>query len=388
MILYRRNLSDYKRLAEYFPVFGIVGPRQIGKTFLVNQLRELLAKESVYLDLEHDSDQAKLSDPHLFLGQFADKTVILDEIHRMPGLLPVIRHLIDQNRTPGRFILVSSASPALIRDKSETGSNRIPYIELFPISICELPEGYPILEAWLKGGFPPLLCANTGLQTGDWTRNYVRNYVEKELQLLGLNVSPMLLERLWKMLAHLNGQFLNSSEVGNSIGLSVNTTNRYIDYLENAYLIRRVYPVPSKYSKKMVKAPKIYIRDTGVLHYLLRLPDFNSLLSHPVLGHSWECFVVQQIASNLPSNIAMYHYRTHNRAEADLVLYKGENPVTALIIQPGSSPILSRGNTLAITDLNAPMNFVITPSSDDHLFKERIRVCSLKTFILNYLPNL
>jgi len=388
MIIKRRSLSDCINLIENFPALGIVGPRQVGKTFLVNLLREHLTKESIYLDLELDSDIIKLKDPQFFLQQFADKTVILDEVQRLPNLYPLLRALIDQNRVPGRYILLGSASPELIRDVSESLAGRIAYLELSPLAINEISDQYSPNNVWMRGGFPLSLLANSESSALEWIRYFVRSYIERDLPLLGLQVSPIQIERLWKMLAHLNGQVLNTSEVANSLGISVNTAKRYIDFMENAFLIRRIYPIWSNLKKRMVKSPKVYIRDSGILHYLLNIYDFNSLMSHPAAGHSWESFVIQQIAANIPTDAEMYHYHTHNGSEVDLVLNRGLLPLASIEIKLSDSPNLSRGNTIAFEDLNAPMNYVITPSSDDYLFKERVRVCSLKAFIANYLPNL
>jgi predicted AAA+ superfamily ATPase len=388
MIFNRKSLSACIQLVGNFPVVGIVGPRQVGKTFMVNLLRTNLAKESIYLDLELDSDIIKLGDPQYFLQQYADKTVILDEVQRLPNLYPLLRALIDQNRIPGRFILLGSASPELIRDVSESLAGRIAYLELSPIAINELPEEFSINDLWMRGGFPLPLLANSEILAQDWIRYFARSYIERDLPLLGLQVSPVQIERLWKMLAHLNGQILNISDLGNSLGISANTAKRYVDFMENAYLIRRVYPIWANLKKRMVKAPKVFIRDSGILHYLLNIPDFNSLMSHPASGHSWEGFVIQQIAANIPADTEMYYFRTHNGAEVDLVLSRGISPVASVEIKLSDSPKLSRGNTTAFDDLNVPMNFVITPSSDNYLLKERVRVCSLTTFIFDYLPLL
>lgn len=385
MIIPRKAILSSLNLIHDFPVVGIVGPRQVGKTFMVNLLREHLTKQTIYLDLELGSDINKLSDPQFFFQQYTDKTIILDEVQRQPNLYPLLRALIDQNRIPGRFILLGSASPELIRDVSESLAGRIAYIELSPLAIDEVPGEFSLNELWMRGGFPLSLLANSELSAQEWIRHFVRSYIERDLPLLGLQVSPIQIERLWKMLAHLNGQILNISDLGNSLGISANTAKRYVDFMENAYLIRRVYPIWANLKKRLIKAPKIFIRDSGILHYLLNINDFNSLMSNPAAGHSWESFVIQQIAANLPSDSEMFYYRTRSGAEIDLVLSRGLTPLASIEIKLSDSPKLSRGNTTAFEDLNAPMNFVITPSSDDYLIKERVRVCSIRIFITNYL---
>ena len=385
MILPRKAIFSSLNLINDFPVVGIVGPRQVGKTFMVNLLREQLTKQTIYLDLELGSDITKLIDPQFFFQQYTDKTIILDEVQRQPNLYPLLRALIDQNRIPGRFILLGSASPELIRDVSESLAGRIAYIELSPLAIDEVPGEFSLNELWMRGGFPLSLLANSELSAQEWIRHFVRSYIERDLPLLGLQVSPIQIERLWKMLAHLNGQILNISDLGNSLGISANTAKRYIDFMENAYLIRRIYPIWANLKKRLIKAPKIFIRDSGILHYLLNINDFNSLMSNPAAGHSWESFVIQQIAANLPADAEMFYYRTRSGAEIDLVLSRGLTPLASIEIKLSDSPKLSRGNTTAFEDLNAPVNFVITPSSDDYLIKERVRVCSIRIFITNYL---
>lgn len=388
MIIERKALAELVRLVENFPVVGVVGPRQVGKTFLVKLLMDKLAKDPVYLDLELSSDLSKLDDPEFFLQQFSDKTVILDEVQRMPRLFPLLRALVDQNRVPGRFIILGSAAPELIRDVSESLAGRIAYLEIDPLSLTEIPAALSPKTVWLRGGFPLSLLSSTDSAAQEWMRFFVRSYVERDLPLLGLQVSPLQIERLWKMLAWINGQILNISDLANSLGISVNTAKRYIDFMENAFLIRRLYPMWANLKKRLVKAPKIYIRDTGILHYLLNIGEFENLMANPAVGHSWEGFVIQEIAGNLPKNVEMNYYRTHNGSEVDLVLSKGMVAIAAIEIKLSDSPSLSRGNTIAFNDLNARFNFVITPSSDDYLMRENLRVCSINSFIIKYLPNL
>ncbi len=388
MIIERSKISECIRLINLFPAIGIVGPRQVGKTFLVKQISNQLPKDNIYLDLELESDLNKVKDPQFFLQQNVDKTVIIDEIQRFPNLYPLLRALIDQKREPARFILLGSASPELIRDVSESLAGRIAYLEISPISLVETPEVISQNDLWLRGGFPLSLLADTEENGFEWMRFFVRSYIERDLPLLGLQVSPVQIGRLWRMLAHLNGQLLNFTDLSNSLGISVNTAKRYVDFMEEAYLIRRIYPLWANLKKRIVKTSKIFIRDTGILHYLLNINSFNNLMANPAAGHSWESFVVEQIAANLPSGIEMYHYRTHNGSETDLVLNRSLSTIASIEIKLSDSPSLGRGNTIAFTDLDAPMNYVITPSSDDYLFRERIRICSLKTFVYSYLPGL
>ena len=261
-------------------------------------------------------------------------------------------------------------------------------LELKPFSLAELPEEKSQDELWLRGGFPLTLLAPTKTASDFWLQNFIKTYVERDLPLLGLSVAPLQLERLWRMLAHLNGRLLNPSEIGRSLGISNQTAKRYIDFLENAFLISTVRPFFLNLKKRMVKAPKVYMADTGVLHYLHNISDREALFAHPSVGFSWEAFVVQQIRACKDDKIDLYFYRTHNGAEIDLLLTRGIEPIAALEIKFTNAPRLERGSTIAIADINAPMNFIITPSSDDYLVKEHVRVCAMQTFIKKYLAEM
>lgn len=387
MIVERKSFLECIELSLEFPVLGIVGPRQVGKTYLAKLLQSKLKKESIYLDLELDTDLRKLNDPQYFLEQYEDKTVILDEVQHVPTLYPLLRALVDQNRVPGRFILLGSASPELIRDVSESLAGRIAYVEIAPLSLTEIDRSISLNDLWLRGGFPLAILAETNSAATNWMQFFVRSYIERDIPLLGLKVSPVQIDRLWRMLAHLNGQVLNVASLANSLGIASNTAKRYVDFMENAYLIRRVYPLWSNLKKRIVKSPKIFIRDTGVLHHLIHVKSYEELLSHPAAGHSWETFVINQIAANLPRGLDMYFYRTHNGAELDLVLVRGLENLVAIEIKLSNAPSLSRGNTVAFDDINARMNFILTPGSDDFLSKRNLRICSLKTFLIKYLPE-
>lgn len=384
----RRISSEIKDSLSFFPVVSIIGPRQVGKTTLTKQIMTESAKPTLYLDLELQSDLFKLNDAELFLSQHTEKLVVIDEVQNKKELYPLIRGLVDQQRVPARFLLLGSASPELIRHSSESLAGRIAYHQLHPFDLTEIPEAISQNDLWVKGGFPSVLFAKNDDLARRWMENFISTYLNRDLLQLGLNASPKIIRNLWTMMAHLNGQLFNATTLGNSLGISTPTVKRYVDFLEEAFLLKSLHPFSWNMPKRLVKTPKVYLTDTGILHHLSGVTDFNNLSGNPLIGNSWESFVVNQILALKKNPIDLYFYRTHQGTEVDLVFTKGLTVVATAEIKYSNSPQLTKGNFQAFDDLNAPMNYVITPSSDDYLFKERIRICSLKAFITNYLSVL
>jgi predicted AAA+ superfamily ATPase len=347
-----------------------------------------LGKPSIYLDLESPSDLLKLNDAELFLSQHSDYLVVIDEVQHKKELYPLLRALVDQNRVPGRFLLLGSASPELIRHSSESLAGRISYHQLHPIGLTEIPESVSQNDLWIKGGFPLALFAQSNDLSHRWMENFISTYLNRDLIQLGLNASPKVIGNLWRMMAHLNGQLFNASALGNSLGVTSPTLKKYVDFLEEAFLLKSLQPFSWNISKRIVKTPKIYLTDTGILHHLLGISNLVELSGNPIVGSSWEAFVINQLNALKSTRIEIMFYRTHQGAEVDLVFTKGLTVVATAEIKYSNSPQLSRGNLQAMEDLNAPVNFVLTPSSDDFLIKENIRVCALKTFIDKYLRDL
>jgi hypothetical protein len=368
--------QEILRLTTTHPAVVLVGPRQVGKTSLAKRLATQLPKPVVYFDLENPDDFHQLSNPTLLFGPLKEQTVILDEVQRMPALFPLLRSLIDQHRQPGRFILLGSASPELIRDTSESLAGRVAYFELQPFSLPELPAAMDYRQHWLRGGFPESLLAADDAQSLDWRENFIRSYLERDLPLLGLRADPMLIRRLWSMVAHLNGQLANLAILANSLDISAPTVRRYLDFLESAFLIRQLPPWFSNTKKRLVKTPKIYLRDAGLLHALLRIGNISQLQSHPALGASWEAYIVQEIAARLPARADLFFYRTHDGTEADLVITRSGTPQTVLEIKYSTTPKPDKGFFIAKNDLATTRNFIICPVPKGYPLTEDVAVLS------------
>ncbi|RQW03484.1 MAG: ATP-binding protein, partial [Calditrichaeota bacterium] len=301
MMVNRILLEKIQKSMDFFPVVGIVGPRQCGKTTLVRQLMAESHQKFTYLDCEHPRDLAKLTDPVLFLESNQDKCVVLDEIQAKPGLFPVLRSLIDVQKKPGRYVILGSASPDLIRDSSESLAGRISYHELSPFNILEVHRRSELTNHWFRGGFPDAFLQEDDDLRSEWFYNFVKTYVERDLPMLGLGLSPSVISRFWRMLATIHGNLLNKSNLSKSLEISYPTISRYLDFLEEAFLITQLYPFSANLKKRLVKSPKIYLRDSGVLHHQLNIHNYDELFGHSILGVSWEGYIIEQIRQKLPT---------------------------------------------------------------------------------------
>ena len=384
----KRNLfSEILSLMEIFPVVGIIGPRQCGKTTLARSFLNKIGKECIYLDLESPIDRSKLSDPETFFIDNQDKCIVLDEIQRMSELFPILRSVIDRYRVNGRFVILGSVNPGIMRDSSESLAGRIAYKELTPFNITELLfEDYK--KHWLRGGFPKAYLYKKDSSSKIWLDNFITTYIERDLPQLGLNISNTVLRNLWTMIANSHGDIFNANNFARSLGLTSATIKRYTNFLEEAFLIYSLKPFYINIKKRIVKSPKIYIRDSGVLHSLTNSLDADRLPVSIIVGASWEGYVIEQIRQLVDRNFELFFYRTHHGTECDLVLVKGLKPVAAIEIKYTSAPSMTKGFTLSIEDLGTENNFIITPQSDDYLIRKNIRVCNMKDFITNYLAEL
>ncbi len=386
MMIKRLLQTSITNSLKFFPAVAILGPRQVGKTTLAKQIANNKKNVALYLDMEKPTDRNKLKDAHSYLEAYKDRCVILDEVQLLPNLFSELRPLIDEYRQPGRFILLGSASPSLVKGVSETLAGRISYIELTPFGLLEIPRNIARQKHWLCGGFPDALLAKQTKQTWAWTDSFIRSYIERDLEFLfGVNLSSSIIQKLWNMLAHVNGGIWNAETFARSLGVTAPTVLRYVDYLEGAYLIRRLQPWYVNANKRLVKSPKVYIRDSGILHSLLRLTSIDDILSHPAAGASWEGYVIEQIYQFKQAGIDMYFYRTHDGAECDIVLVKGLQPLACVEIKLTNAPTISKGFYTSVTDLKADKKFIVTPNSDEYVAKENITVTSLYKFLKEHL---
>lgn len=372
---------------SYLPAVAILGPRQVGKTTLVKSLMTKLNKPSVYLDLEYYVDQDKLKvAPDLYFQEHENEIVILDEIQRMPELFPLLRSMIDKNRQAGRFILLGSASPSLLRQSSETLAGRIIYIEMQGLHYQEIAPDISYQQHWVRGGFPDALLAPNDKMADFWFRGFVQTYIERDLPNLGLAASPALMRNMLRMLTNLQGGMLNYTNLSDSLNISQPTVKSYINFLESAFLIRTLKPYFTNISKRLVKSPKLFFRDTGILHHLMGIQNLEGLYGNIGIGNSWEGYVIQQIIANLKSDVEPFFYRTKDKAELDLVLVQNTQVKVTIEIKYGNSPNISKGNTLAIEDLGAKLNLIVTPQADDYWYRSNLRVCNIST-VWQYLRN-
>lgn len=376
----RRIQAELEGLLQEFPAVVLLGPRQVGKTTLALALGE--QAPAVYLDLESEEDKAKLTDPALYLAGLEDKLVILDEVHRLPGLFQTLRGLIDQGRRrgrrSGRFLLLGSASMDLLRQSGETLAGRIAYMELNPLDITEIrpDDGFPGL--WLRGGFPDSYLAADEAASLRWRRNFIRTYLERDIPQFGSRIPAETLRRFWVMLAHLQGQLLNASTLAGNLGVTGRTVAGYLDLLVDLLLVRKLPAWHKNTGKRLVKSPKVYVRDSGLVHALLQIQDQESLLSHPVVGASWEGAVLENLVGIAPDSSRASFYRTAAGAEIDLVLELPENRRWVVEIKRSLAPKMERGFYHAREDLAPERSFVVYPGQDRYPLVEGVEVLSVR----------
>jgi uncharacterized protein len=352
------TLFDRLRL---FPAVALLGPRQAGKTTLAQIVAERIP--NVYLDLERPADRMRLSDPEDFLAAHRDKLVILDEVQRAPDLFQSLRGLIDRDRRPGRFLLLGSASMDLLRQSGESLAGRIAYIELRPFTAIEVgTEQADML--WIRGGFPNSFLATNDADSATWRQNFIRTYLERDIPQLGPRIPAETLRRLWTMLAHSQGGLLNAAELARGLAIDGKTVARYLDLLVDLLLVRRLPPYHANVGKRLVKSPRVYVRDSGVLHALLDLGDFDAVLGHPVVGGSWEGHVIESLTAAAPESTRASFYRTAAGAEIDLVLELPGGRTWAIEVKRGLAPTLEKGFHHARQDVAPERSFVVYSGQD------------------------
>ncbi len=372
-----------KTILQYltiFPSVAILGPRQCGKSTIAKHL--INNNDILYIDLQNQADLNKLTDPLLFFEANKGKIICLDEIQLIPELFSVLRSVIDQNRKNGKFILLGSASRNLIQHSSESLAGRIGLLNLTPFLINEvnLQPNFNLIGFWLKGGFPDSYLNENETNSSIWRENYIRTYIERDIPQLGFQIPALQLRRLLTMCAHNQGQILNASKLGESLGLTHPTIKRYIDLLEQTFIVRTLTPYEVNVKKRLVKSPKIYIRDTGILHQLLSIENYNELLGNPIYGSSWEGLVIENIIANYPEWNA-YFFRTSSGDEIDLILEKGNQRI-AIECKASAAPKVSKGFWNALKIIQPQKSYIIAPINDSYLIQENVMVCGLSEFLL------
>lgn len=359
----RRIANELTHLVDNVPAVVLVGPRQVGKTTLALELAR--TRPSVYLDLESAADRSKLSQPDLYLADHRDELVVLDEVHRVPGLFQELRGIIDRGRRTGRragrFLLLGSASVDLLRQTGETLAGRVAYLELGPLDVTEVSEGD---DLWIRGGFPDSLLAADDALSSRWRTDFVRTYLERDIPALGPRIPAETLRRFWTMLAHNQGGLLNAANLAGALGVDGKTVARYLDLMVDLLLVRRLPPWTSNAGKRMVRSPKVYVRDSGIVHTLLGLPDKESVLGHPIAGSSWEGHVIENLLSCTPDGVDATFFRTGAGAEVDLVLRWPGDEIWLVEVKRSLAPKLERGFRSAWTDLAPRRGFVVYPGHD------------------------
>lgn len=375
IMIKRRIQNDITKSLTQFPAIGLIGPRQSGKTTLAKMIIDKLDKPAIYLDLENPQDLQKLDDAQLYLQQFQNHLIILDEAQRKPQLFPLLRSIIDQDRKSGRFMILGSASPSLKRQASESLAGRIAYHELSPFTLDEIADGKDNFnKLWLRGGYPESYLADSDESSTAWMQNFIQTHLERDLPVLGVRVPATTLFRFWTMAAHCNGQLWNASRLAESLGVDSKTARRYLDILEDTFMIRQLQPFFGNVKKRLVKSPKVYIRDTGLLHNLLKIYSYDDLSANPILGASWEGFCLEQIIALKPSRYDAYFYRTQSAAaaEIDLVLTKGLKVEIAIEIKYSLTPKLTRSSTNAINEVAPLKTWIVYPGEESYLIKKDI----------------
>jgi predicted AAA+ superfamily ATPase len=374
----RRIQGALESLLTENPAVAMLGPRQVGKTTLALAVAE--KGPSIYLDLESPADRGRISEPELYFADHADELMILDEIHRAPGIFEALRGTIDRGRREGRgvgrFLLLGSAAIELLAQTGETLAGRIAYVELDPFDIAEL-GGEVIDPLWLRGGFPESYLAASDAASLRWREDFIRTYLEREIPQLGPRIPAETLRRLWAMLAHNQGQLLNAAAIARGLGVSAPTVNTYLDLLVDLLLVRRLQPRLANVGKRQVRSPKTYVRDSGLLHALLGLGDKEALLGHPVLGGSWEGYVIENLIALAPPRVEPSFYRTSGGAEIDLVLRWPEGHEWAIEVKRSLSPRPTRGMRSAMQDLDPERSFIVYPGKDRYRVDVQIEVVSL-----------
>lgn len=369
----RRIAVELEELIDSYPAVALLGPRQVGKTTLARALGD--RRPSIYLDLESDADRARLAEPELYLNAHEDELVILDEVHRLPGLFQNLRGLIDRGRRAGRktgrFLLLGSASIDLMKQSGESLAGRIAYLEMSPIDGLEVPAR-DLDRLWLRGGFPDSYLATSDRASQRWRRDFIRTYLERDIPVLGPRIPAETLRRFWTMLAHHQSGLLNAASLARGLGIDNKTVASYLDLLVDLLLVRRLEPWHANVGKRLVKSPRIYVRDSGVTHTLLGLETLDDVLGHPIAEASWEGFAIETIIAASPSGTQAHFYRTAAGAEIDLVLTLPGRRPWAIEIKRSLTPKVEKGFHHACEDIDPERRMIVYPGLEPYPFSSTI----------------
>lgn len=375
----RKLESELSDRLKNTPAVAILGARQTGKSTLAKQFL-LGRKDSIFLDLERPKDLNKLQDPEAFFGINKNKLICLDEIQRVPELFPILRSIIDEHERNGQLLILGSASRDLLKQSSESLAGRISYLELNPFLLSEVNQSEEtIRDLWLKGGFPRSFLNENLKRSLNWRHDFIRTYLERDIPQLGFRVPASIIDRFWRMLAHVNGQVLNASNLGSALSTSHHSIKHYISILEQTFLLRTLPPFETNLKKRLIKSPKVYFRDSGLLHSLLDITDHNDLLSHPVYGASWEGFVIENICSECPDWRPSF-IRTSSGAEIDLVLKKGRKKI-AIEIKASTAPKVSKSFWGLLAEVNFDSAWVVAPVEREYPLKKDVMVLPMDKLI-------
>jgi predicted AAA+ superfamily ATPase len=390
-MIIRRVEHSIRKALERSPAVALMGPRQVGKTTIALNISE--NTPAVYLDLENNTDLAKVQDIAAFHAQNHDKLIIMDEVQRMPEVFAPIRGIIDRERRKGnkagQFLFLGSASIDLLQRSGESLAGRIAYIELQGIDVLEYGayDQEKVSTLWLRGGFPESLLAANDKNSLYWRRDFIKTYLERDIPLLGPRIPAQTLNRFWTMLAHNQGGVFNASQLARSLEVSSVTVGRYLDLMSDLLLVRRLQPWTFNIGKRLVKAPKVYIRDCGIAHALLNITGYNELLGHPIAGGSWEGFVIENILSVAPPGTLPFYYRTSNGAEIDLVLEFSSKEKWAIEIKRNTTPALSKGFHVAYDDIKPDKSYVVYSGNDEFSMGEKVTAIPLHSLMQKLLDK-
>lgn len=375
----RRITQTLLERLDQFPAVALIGPRQVGKTTLADLIANV--RPSIYLDLELSSDREKLKDPELYLQKYENTLVIIDEIQRVPELFQTLRGLIDQGKKrgfkAGRFLLLGSASLDLLKQSGESLAGRIAYIELSPFDVLEI-KAEELDKLWIRGGFPDSFLASTDKNSFIWRENFIKTYLERDIPQLGSRIPAETLLRFWTMLAHTQGGLLNAASLARGLAVDGKAVARYLDLMVDLLLVRRLLPYQINIGKRLTKSPKIYVRDSGIVHALLGVMDYDKLAGNPIIGASWEGFVIENFLNVIPSNVQYSFYRTAAGAEMDLLLEIPGKGLWAIEIKRSLAPKLDKGFYYAIQDLKPARTFIIYAGKEHYTTKQGIEMISIE----------